>query len=39
MSEMRELTEKEVQAVAGGVHLGGLVNRVIQYLWSRTLAQ
>jgi bacteriocin-like protein len=35
--EMRELTEKELQSVAGGVHLGGVLDRLAQYLWSRTL--
>lgn len=36
-AEIRELADAEVKSVSGAVHLGGIVNRLAQYLWSRSL--
>ncbi len=33
----RELASNEIDQVAGGVHLGGVLDRVAQYLWSLSL--
>lgn len=31
---MRELTATEIESVSGGVHLGGILDRIAQYLWN-----
>lgn len=36
-ANIRELSEMEIENVSGGVHLGGIVDRIAQYLWSRSL--
>lgn len=36
-TEIRELSVTEIDDVSGAAHLGGLVNRLAQYLWSRSL--
>lgn len=36
-TEIRKLCEAEIKDVSGGVHLGGLLDRLAQYLWSRSL--
>lgn len=35
--DVRELSEAEIETVSGAVHLGGFVDRLAQYLWSRSL--
>lgn len=36
--EIRELSQTEIEDVSGGVHLGGIINEIVQHLWSRSLS-